>query len=123
MGVWVCEWVWVCVCKGAGGVSDIPDRHALRRQGYDYCRSFTQPYPRAQLLCEIRGGRPGLPVPDKPYGFCGRKATPKHPVLSEFRSCVKVEVAFLAPRPNEPYGFRGRKAILNRAHALVSACP
>ena len=26
-------------------------------------------------------------------------------------------------RPNEPYGFRGRKAILNRAQALVSACP
>ena len=26
-------------------------------------------------------------------------------------------------RPNEPYGFRGRKAILNHAHALVSACP
>ena len=30
---------------------------------------------RAQELCESRGGRPGLPVPDKPYGFCGRKAT------------------------------------------------
>ena len=26
-------------------------------------------------------------------------------------------------RPNEPSGFRGRKAILNRASALVSACP
>ena len=26
-------------------------------------------------------------------------------------------------RPNEPYGFRRRKAILNHAHALVSACP
>ena len=26
-------------------------------------------------------------------------------------------------RPNEPSGFRGRKAILNHAHALVSACP
>ena len=24
-----------------------------------------------------RGGRPGLPVPNKPDGFCGRKATPK----------------------------------------------
>ena len=30
---------------------------------------------RAQELCERRGGRPGLPVPNKPYGFCGRKAT------------------------------------------------
>ena len=23
----------------------------------------------------MRGGRPGLPVPNKPYGLCGRKAT------------------------------------------------
>ena len=29
------------------------------------------PYP----LCERRGGRPGLPVPNSPYGLCGRKAT------------------------------------------------
>ena len=28
----------------------------------------------AQQLCEGRGGRPGLPVPNKPHGFCGRKA-------------------------------------------------
>ena len=25
-------------------------------------------------MCESRGGRPGLPVPNRPYGFCGRKA-------------------------------------------------
>ena len=30
---------------------------------------------RAQELCESRGGRPRLPVPNKPYGPCGRKAT------------------------------------------------
>ena len=30
---------------------------------------------RTQELCESRGGRPGLPVPNKPRGFCGRKAT------------------------------------------------
>ena len=32
---------------------------------------------RAQELCEIRGGRPGLgfPVPNSPYGLCGHKAT------------------------------------------------
>ena len=29
---------------------------------------------RAHELCESRGGRPGLPVPYKPGGFCGRKA-------------------------------------------------
>ena len=28
-------------------------------------------------LCESRGGRPGLIVPNKPDGFCGRKVTPK----------------------------------------------
>ena len=28
-----------------------------------------------------------------------------------------------AVRPNEPSGFRGRKELLNRASALVSACP
>ena len=27
---------------------------------------------RVQELCESPGGRPGLPVPNKPYGFCGR---------------------------------------------------
>ena len=42
---------------------------------------------------------------------------------TEFRSCVKVEVAVLGFRPNEPYGFRGRKATLNRASALVTVCP
>ena len=30
---------------------------------------------RPQELCESRGGRPGLPVPNNPYGLCGRKAT------------------------------------------------
>ena len=30
---------------------------------------------RAQKVCESRGGRPGLPVPNSPYGLCGRKAT------------------------------------------------
>ena len=27
------------------------------------------------IFGESRGGRPGLPVPNKPDGFCGRKAT------------------------------------------------
>ena len=29
---------------------------------------------RAQELCESQGGCPGLPVPNSPYGLCGRKA-------------------------------------------------
>ena len=28
-----------------------------------------------QELCQGRGGRAGLPVPNSPYGLCGRKAT------------------------------------------------
>ena len=28
-----------------------------------------------QELCESRGGRPGLPAPNSPYGLCRRKAT------------------------------------------------
>ena len=27
-----------------------------------------------RCTCESRGGRPGLSVPNKPYGFLGRKA-------------------------------------------------
>ena len=51
----------------------------------------------AQELCESRGGRPGVPVPNSPYGLCGRKATLKKKKLykTELRSCVKVEVAVL----------------------------
>ena len=30
---------------------------------------------RAHEVCESRGGRLGLPVPNKPHGFSGRKAT------------------------------------------------
>ena len=29
--------------------------------------------------CESRGGRPGLPVHNSPYGLCGRKATVNKP--------------------------------------------
>ena len=32
-----------------------------------------------QELCESRGGRPGLPVPNSPYGLYGRKATLNSP--------------------------------------------
>ena len=43
---------------------------------------------KAQELCESRGGRPG--------GLCGYKVTLNlTPSVSEFRSCVKVEVAVL----------------------------
>ena len=51
---------------------------------------------RGQELCESGGGRPGLPVPNSPYGLCGRKAALKRDrERSELRNCVikvKVEV-------------------------------
>ena len=52
---------------------------------------------RAQNLCESRGGCPGLPVPNKPYGFYERKATLNHESGSypKLKSCVKVEVGVL----------------------------
>ena len=37
--------------------------------------SWTWHLVRAQKLCESRGGRPGLSVPNSPYGLCGRKVT------------------------------------------------
>ena len=39
-------------------------------------------------------GRPGIPVPNSPYGLCGRKAT-LYCSISELRSCVNVEVDVL----------------------------
>ena len=65
---------------------------------------------RAQELCESRGGCPGLPVPNSPYGLCGRKATLKDrgQELCESRGgCPGL------PVPNNPYGLCGRKATLN----------
>ena len=53
---------------------------------------------RAQELCESRDGHPGFPVPNSPFGLCGRKATVNFETQwgeSEFRSCVKVEVDVL----------------------------
>ena len=55
----------------------------------------------------------GFPVPNCPYGLCGRKAT-LNLFAIELRSCVKVEVAVLgSPVPSSPYGLCGRKAALN----------
>ena len=42
------------------------------------CKAYSE---RGQELCESRGGRPGLPAPNSPYGLCGRKATLKDPAL------------------------------------------
>ena len=45
------------------------------------CLEFAAKCFRAQELYESRGGRPELPVPNKPYGSCGRKATSEEEAL------------------------------------------
>ena len=65
---------------------------------------------RAQELCESRGGRPGLTVPNSPYSLCGRKAILKNraPELCESRGGRPGLTV-----PNAPYGLCGLKATLN----------
>ena len=67
---------------------------------------------RAQELCESRGGRPGLPVPNSPYGLRGHKAilnlSNRAQELCESRGGRPG-----LPVPNSPCGFCGRKATLN----------
>ena len=55
-------------------VSDIPPPHPPT-QKYFKKDIKNVPGDRAQELCESGGGRPGLPLPNSPYGLCGRKAT------------------------------------------------
>ena len=74
----------------------------------------------AHKLCESRGGRPGLPVPNKPYGLCERKATLNQLTRIEmFRAqelCEGPGGRPGLPVPNKPCGFCGRKATLKRRH-------
>ena len=67
---------------------------------------------RVQELCESRGGRPGLPVPNKPYGVSGRKATLNYTVRAQ-ELCESRGGRPGLPVPNSPYGLCGRKATLN----------
>ena len=78
---------------------------------------------------ESRGGRPGLSVPNSPYGLCGRKATiekKKKPICSEFRSCVNAEVAVVGS--NSPYGLcvcgqsKVKVSITELKHAHMEHC-
>ena len=56
---------------------------------------------RSQELCESRGGLPGLPVPNIPYGLCGRRRATLQEEADglELRSCVKIEMDVLGSPP------------------------
>ena len=55
-------------------------------------------------MCDSRGGRPGLPVPNSPHGHCGSKATLKNRAkeLCESRGGRPG-----LPVSNRPYGLCG----------------
>ena len=46
----------------------------LARNGHPASSSVSEYFPELRNCVESRGGRPGLPVLDSPYGLCGRKA-------------------------------------------------
>ena len=68
-------------------------------------------------MCENRGGRPGLPDPNRLYGFCGHKATlNSNSPMTELGSCVSESRGGRPglPVPNIPLTIRlGRKSALN----------
>ena len=68
---------------------------------------------RAQEQCESRGGRPGLPAPDRHYGLCGRKKQHlKKKTNTEIRAQEQCESRGGRPglpAPDRHYGLCGRK--------------
>ena len=46
-----------------------------RQCTYIYKTSLEEKGSELRAVCEIRDGRPGLPVPNRLYSLCGRKAT------------------------------------------------
>ena len=72
-----------------------------------------------QELCGSRAGRPGLPVPNSPYGLCGRKATlNKSFVLRAQELCGSRGGRPGLPVPNSPYGLCGRKATFKEGNTV-----
>ena len=64
-------------------------------------------------MCESRGARPGLPVPNSPLGLCGRKATLNLNVSRAQELYESRGGRPGLPMHNSPYGLCGRKATLN----------
>ena len=73
---------------------------------------------KATEVCESGGGCLGLPVPDGPYGLCGRKAT----LNSEQELCESGGGCLGLPVPDGPYGLCGRKATLNSEQGQLRRC-
>ena len=69
---------------------------------------------RAQELCESRGGRPGLPVPNSPCDLCGRKSTLdlNWPNRAQ-KLCESGGGRPGLPVPNSPCDLCGRKSTLD----------
>ena len=57
--------------------SNMAERNNKHVHHYNISGATLWKTPRAQGLRESRGGLPGLPVPNIPYGLYGRKATLK----------------------------------------------
>ena len=79
-----------------------------------YLLTYLQSFNRAQELCESGGGRPGLPVPNKHYNRCGRKATLKRN-YGALELCKSIGGRPWLSVPNSPYGLCGRKATLKQS--------
>ena len=71
---------------------------------------------RGQELCESRGGRPGLPIPNGPYGLCSVKA--KLPSHRAQELCESRGGRPGFPVPNSPYGLCGRKVTMKLKHQV-----
>ena len=59
---------------GRPGLSSVPNKPTVSVDVKQTLQPAMCSY-RAQELCESGGGRRALPVPNSPYGLCGRKAT------------------------------------------------
>ena len=68
---------------------------------------------RAHEPRESQGGHPGLLVPSKPYGFCGRKATLRKELDESQELCESQGGCTGLPAPNSLYSLYGCKATMN----------
>ena len=78
---------------------------------------------RVEELCESRGGRPGLLVPNKPHGLCGRQATLNLNTAERDRAQELCESRGGRPGllvANKPHGLCGRQATLKRTPAVMT---